>query len=283
MDVHSFSSCPPGSFKISERLVDEEISLPSPAKITEIVSSVLSQTPEEELKGQDLEGLIKICYAQIDPNIAPSYFNILLKQKIALEILRPDLPIKPAVLDTLILDDNWSDAIFHMDLHIYVGRLISEEIRQVREKFLSFSEEDIKTIVAITLTLNENKKKIKSEFKNKLLYKNKEFKVNYLINFCYLQIWRPIAIHLRMILETLPQKHFTKQEIADKRLPCGRNMLKEFTQRLVGYQMYYQTGLPSQIVSSFLKKEKKQLKTKIKLAIESFISPSVEYQKMQII
>ena len=169
-----------------------------------------------------------------------------------------------------------------MGIHVYAGILISEELKQVREKFLSYFDEDIQTIVAIALTLQENRKKIKAQFKQDI-YTNKESKLSYLIDFCYRPIGTPISKQLRLTLDSLPQKHFTKQEIADKKLPGLRNMLKEFTQRLTGSLEYYRSGLASKIVHSFLRKEKDQLKEKIKLAIESFISQSAEYQKMDII
>ena len=260
-------------------------SFPSSEKIQEAITFVLHHSTPEELHKSDLTPLVNRCYKKLTEHDlqAKSFdFERTLKENIDLEIINPEFPIEPEILDRLILDEEWEGAILTLGLHRYVGRLLSTEVEQIGKKFLSFSDQEITSIVASALSDPIHRKELKSTFKDST-FKEKKVRLSLTVTLCYQEIWNPIGDNLIQDIVTLPQRHFTKQEIADKKLPCGRNMLREFNADECNQVVYHNPRLASRIVDLYLAKEKETLTARIETAVKTFIKKSSKYKKMKII
>ena len=241
---------------------DSSSSPPSEIVITQFVISELSTLTKKQLEVvKDPENRLAYLSKRWMEKITEIIkLNQKEKDKIQLKIVdiiqAAETPISEEILDCLILDPQWKKKVWqiaeqegnHIEaIHAYVERLIHKEIKQLKKELCDLNQEAI---------ISTAKQSLKESLKENLkAFSSTDQKILFLTKKCCEYLFSSLQEKLDPILEALKSKHFTKEEIAAKKLPGGRNMLKEFLSFPADELTY--RHMSADLLKHYFKKEKK--------------------------
>jgi hypothetical protein len=246
----------PPLLQISDKVILEVI-----LKVIKKASNIALENPEDtKIK------LINRCMKELQKN-EDILLTIELRQRIERYI--QDLSFLQKTQPDLALDYDWREkieelAIFQHESSFvkYVGLLLKDEVENIRDELALLRKEEIE--FAIESTLKEKKH---AEYLKTL--KNREEKINYLVEMTCLSILKPHKEALRKPLNSLVNKAFTKEELKERGLPGSQNRLKELLEEEGGLKKEMYKNMHAEIVNFFLRAEIEQLKQDIKNFIET--------------